>query len=82
MKDGGWKTKPEFSKYSEALKGIPKESKLCADQEFFEKLPIKSMEDYERNLEKHMFNQWRSDKLLPYVIGGNPPLAREFTRML
>ena len=40
------------------------------------------MEDYKRNLEKHIFNLWRSNKLLPYVIGGNSYIAEKFARKL
>ena len=82
LKDDKWKNKPEFAKYLEALKGIPKSSKSCANKEFFEQLPIKFMENHEHNIDKHILNQWRSDKLLPYMIGGDPRLARELAMML
>ena len=57
LKDCGWKTKPEFSEYLEALEGIPKESdNSCATMEFFDELPVKFMDDYGRNLKKHVFD--------------------------
>ena len=66
LKDGKWKNKPEFAKYLEALKGIPESSKACANKEFFEQLPIKFMEDYERNLDKYILNRWRSNNSTIY----------------
>mmetsp|Transcript_13666 Transcript_13666/g.29759 ORF Transcript_13666/g.29759 Transcript_13666/m.29759 type:complete len:124 (-) Transcript_13666:44-415(-) len=64
LKDGKWKEKKEFAKYLEALEGIPESSTSCANKEFFDKLPTKFMEEFERNLETHILNRWRSDELI------------------
>ena len=44
--------------------------------EFFDKLPVKFMDDYERNLKKHVFDCWSSDELIVYMIGGNHRLSQ------
>ena len=51
------KNKAVICKIIEALKDIHKESNSGANIDFFEKLPMKIMEDYERNLEKHILNR-------------------------
>jgi hypothetical protein len=33
---------------------------------------------YHTSMVKHVEAHWTSDMLLPYIIGGNPVLAREF----
>ena len=82
LEDGGWKTKPEFAKYLQALDGIPESSNSCADKEFFDKLPIKFMEDYKRNLDKHILGRWRTNELIPYLIGGDDTLRQQLARMM
>ena len=82
-KDGGWKTKPEFREYLEALKGIPKESdNSYATMEFFYKLPIEFMDDYERNLKKHVLDCCCSDELIVYMVGGDPRLAQALAKQI
>ena len=76
MKEGGWREKSEFTKYCEALEGIPAISKSLAAQVFVDKLSGIFIAEYERNLEYHVLKHWRSDKLLPYMVGGDPNLLK------
>ena len=82
LKEGKWKDKPEFTKYLKALEGIPEMSKSCADEEFFDKLPTKFIKEFGRNLENHVLNCWRSNKLAHYALGGTPPLAKELGKAI
>jgi hypothetical protein len=71
-----------FAPYLKALSNVPKKSNHSADRSFFEKLPIKFINEYHSNLNKHLIDRWRSDDLVPYLLGGQPELAREFARMI
>ncbi len=71
-----------FAPYLKALSNVPKKSKHLADWSFFEKLPIKFINKYHSNLDKHLIDCWRSDDLVPYILGGQPELAREFVCMI
>ena len=82
FKEGKWKDKPEFAKYLKALEAIPEISKSCADKDFVDKLPTKFIEEFGRNLENHVLNRWRSNKLAHYVLGGTAPLAKEFGKAI
>ncbi len=78
----GWKGIDLFAPYLKALSNVPKKSNHLADRSFFEKLPIKFINEYHSNLDKHLIDNWRSDDLVPYILGGQPVLAREFARMI
>ncbi len=78
----GWKGINLFAPYLKALSNVPKKSNHSADRSFFEKLPIKFINEYHSNLDKHLIDHWRLDDLVPYILGGQPELAREFARMI
>jgi hypothetical protein len=78
----GWKGINLFAPYLKALSNVPKKSIHLADRSFFEKLPIKFINEYHSNLNKHLIDHWRLDDLVLYILGGQPELAREFARMI
>ncbi len=78
----GWEGINLFSPYLKALSNVPKKSNHLADWSFFEKLSIKFINNYHSNLNEHLIDRWRSDDLVPYILGGQPELAREFERMI
>ena len=80
--NGGWKEKDEFTKFKEALENIPKESKHDAKREYFGRMVKKFFDLYEKNLKKHLFDRWRNNKLISYILGSEPVLAKEFANAL
>lgn len=82
LKNGGWKEKDEFTKFKEALANIPKESKHDAKRAYFGRMVEKFFGIYEENLEKHLFDRWRNNKLISYMLGSEPVLAKEFANAL
>jgi hypothetical protein len=62
----GWKGIDLFAPYLKALSNVPKKSNHLADRSFFEKLPIKFINEYHSNLDKHLIDCWRLDDLVPY----------------
>jgi hypothetical protein len=50
----GWKGINLFAPYLKALSNVPKKSNHSADWSFFEKLPIKFINKYHSNLNKHL----------------------------
>ena len=72
----GWKNIDVFAWYLEAISRVSKKSNHLA-QEFFEKLPMKFINEYYRNRNKHIINWWRSDDLVLWMLGRQPELARE-----
>ena len=82
LEDGGWTEKDAFKAYKTALKGIPDKSDSFANKEFFDKLAPTMIWVFRQNLDKHVFDHWRSDPLLHYMIGGDPTLAKEFAKLL
>ncbi len=77
LKDEGWKTKAEFEPFVKALAGVPEHTNHAANRDFFLELPDKFFKIYERSLSDHILKRWRNDKLLPYMIGGQPELAKQ-----
>ncbi len=82
LKDGKWRGKPQFAKFEEALKKVPVESDHVATVSFYEKLIEKFLKLFEKYLEKHILNRWRNNKLIMYLIGGQPELAQQLARTL
>lgn len=83
LENGGWKEKPEFKPYLDALRRIPKAGDVNnAGREFFDKMPGKMLDKFRQVFEKHVAPCWRSTDILHYIIGGNPTLAHHFAAML
>ncbi len=77
-----WKGIDLLAPYLKALSNVPKKSNHSAEWSFFEKLPIRFINEYHSNLDKHLIDHWRSDDLVPYILGGQPELVREFAHMI
>lgn len=83
MHDHKWQTLPEFKRYMDSREGLPELGDVTlAGKEFMDAVADAFFEQFLASAKKHMENQWTSDTLLPYLIGGNPVLCREFLRWL
>jgi hypothetical protein len=83
LENDGWKDKPEFKPYLDALEKIPYAGDVNnAGKEFFNKMPSKILRKFRQVFQKHVFPCWTSNDILHYIIGGNPTLARHFAAML
>ena len=77
LKDGGWKTQQQFAGFVKALHGVPEKTKHGASRDFFLDFPDKFIGLYEKSLSDHILMRWRNNKLLLYMVGGQPKLAKQ-----
>ena len=84
LKDGGWENVEgdAFKKYKDALKGIPEKSEHSADRSFFNAMPNTFIANYEKSLNEHVLERWRSNELLWYGLGGNEHIAQAIAQWL
>jgi hypothetical protein len=83
MHDRKWQTMPEFKPYMDSREGLPCLGDVTlAGREFMDAVADAFFEQFLVSAVKHIETQWTSDKLLPYLIGGNPVLCRELLRWL
>jgi hypothetical protein len=40
------------------------------------------LHSFGQNLKKHITTRWRTDKMIVYLLGGEPELAKQFARTL
>jgi hypothetical protein len=71
-----------FGKFIESLRKVPTNSEHAATQQFFEKMVTKFLSIFESNLNKHISQRWRNDKLIVYLLAGDPELAKQMARTL
>lgn len=77
LEGDGWKDRAEFEEYKNALEGFN-----AKNQAYFDKMSRVFLMRYRFVFEKHIEPCWRSNGVLPYIIGGNPTLANQFARWL
>lgn len=77
LEGDGWKDRAEFKAYNNALEGFN-----AKNQAYFDKMSRVFLMRYRFVFEKHIEPCWRSNGVLPYIIGGNPTLANQFARWL
>jgi hypothetical protein len=65
-----------------ALNNVPQESEHAATQQFFYNMVDQFLHIFGQNLKKHIITRWRSDKMIVYLLGGEPELAKQFSRTL
>ena len=81
--DDGWKNKPEFKEYLDAVKRIPDlGQKEYADRSFFNDAPELFFREYSHMFTKHISNKVRKSDIVLYLLGGNSVLARMLLQML
>ena len=81
--DDGWKNKPEFKEYLDAVERIPDlGQKEYADRSFFNDAPEVFFREYNRMFVKHISDKVRKSGIVVYMLGGNSVLARMLLRML
>ena len=73
-----------FDDFTTALESVPSEgeTKHAATKEFYEKMVDTFLSLFEKSLDKHLLTRWRNDKLIVYLLGGDPVLAKQFARTL
>jgi hypothetical protein len=82
LKNGGWKTAPEFAGCMKAVNGVKPMGKVHkGGKEFFERLPTLFFERFENNFAEHTKN-WCSEETLPIIIAGHPLISKAFLRWL
>ena len=82
IRNGGWKTLPEFGGYIEAMEGVPSKGPVeNKGREYFEKLPSLFLERFEETFTRHTC-KWRTSKTLPIIIAGHPTISKWFVRFL
>ena len=81
--DGGWKNIEEFDKYRAAVESFPvKVLGTGPNRKFFEKdLPQRFVKKYLEKIDEHILKRWWNDKMIYYMLGGDPVLAKEFAKM-
>ena len=73
----------ELGDHADFIKGKSGVGRVVGmDADFFDKLPKSFFSRFKAIFEKHVSEHWRSDPILPYLLGGHPVLAKEFARYL
>ena len=80
MDDDGLEKCPSFAAYVKALKGISSLGQVkLGGQELITKIEEAFFEEFLASYSGHFESFWRSDRILPYILGGNPRVAQLFT---
>jgi len=79
MADNAWQSYPEFRSYMNGREGLPLLGNIDAGgREFMDAAATAFFDIFLSSMVKHVEEQWTSEMLLPYIIGGSPELAKEF----
>ena len=73
-----------FQPFIDALDTVPSksESEHMATKETFHRIAGNFFDVFELSLKQHILDRWRNNKLIVYLLGGDPVLARQFARTL
>ena len=83
MEEDGLKNAGTFEQYLKALEGIPYLGKVeRGGREYFAKMEKVFLEEFMASFRDHVESVWRSNEILPYILGGSPVLAKEFAKYL
>ena len=83
FEDEGWKRRPEFKAYLNAIEKVPDlGNKKYADRTFFHSVPSNFFREMKSTFSKHTSKAVRSSGILIYLIGGNPTLSRMLLQWL
>jgi len=78
-----WKELSVFRPFITSLDGLPSLSDVKkGGLEFINKAVDVFFREYKTNFFKHIVEHWTSQMIAPYIIGGDPRLAREYIRWL
>ncbi len=75
IQNGQWIDRAEFKGYKIALEGVNNKKE-------FDNMTTIFFQRFRNMFDKHVYPCWSSDTILPYIIGGDPTLAKEFARWL
>jgi hypothetical protein len=79
MADNAWQSYPEFRSYMKGREGLPLLGNIDAGgREFIDAAASAFFDIFLSSIVKHVEEQWTSEMLLPYIIGGSSELAGNF----
>lgn len=84
LMDGGWRNKEEFKPFLEALDRVPESGTTNhkADKQFYTDMVETFLRIFNQNYDKHIMRRWTNNKLIVYMLGGEPELAKQLARVL
>ena len=78
-----WEAAPEFQEYRESIKNLPELGEVSnGGIEFFRHLPKVFFDECIGVFNRMIEDTWRNEKMMVYLIAGNPILARLFLKCL
>jgi hypothetical protein len=84
LEDGKWKTRDEFKPYFSALNFVPLlgDDMNATGKEYHEQATDLSIKRVRYISNIHVFDRWRTNKLVPLAIGGHPVISKHLLRWI